>query len=128
MSNPSRIPSSLDATLREETDADRNDGGGRFHEVAKKAGLHIRNRDTLVPLAKSLGVAFADVDRDGWIDIIVANDVSHDSGIGPGGVMGGDRNRVRIVSASGVEEWPEMNKDEVAERLAALVAERLTRQ
>ena len=27
-----------------------------------------------MPLAKSLGVAFADVDEDGWIDIVVAND------------------------------------------------------
>jgi hypothetical protein len=52
----------------------RNDGDGRFHEVAEEAGLHIRHRDTRVPLAKSLGVAFADVDRDGWMDIIVAND------------------------------------------------------
>ena len=43
----------------------------------------------------------------------------------PGGVMGGDRNRVRIVSKSGVEEWPEMGKDEVAARLADLIAERL---
>ncbi|MBE0695055.1 MAG: hypothetical protein IH590_18405, partial [Aquamicrobium sp.] len=63
-------------------------------------------------------------------DLIVANDVSHDSGInaaegGRGGVMGGDRNRVRIVSAGGVEDWPEMDKDEVADRLAALVAQRL---
>jgi phosphopantothenoylcysteine decarboxylase/phosphopantothenate--cysteine ligase len=58
-------------------------------------------------------------------DIIVANDVSPDSGIGPSGVMGGDKNRVRIVSAAGIEEWPEMGKDEVAARLAALVAERL---
>lgn len=58
-------------------------------------------------------------------DIIVANDVSHDSGIGPGGVMGGARNRVRIVSKTGVEEWPEMEKDEVAARLADLIAERL---
>ena len=58
-------------------------------------------------------------------DLIVANDVSHDSGVGEAGVMGGDRNRVRIVSASGVEEWPEMSKDEVAARLAALIAERL---
>ena len=41
------------------------------------------------------------------------------------GVMGGDRNRVRIVSKAGVEEWPEMSKDEVAARLAALIAERL---
>ncbi len=58
-------------------------------------------------------------------DLIVANDVSHDSVVGAAGVMGGDRNRVRIVSRSGVEEWPEATKDEVAERLAALIAERL---
>lgn len=58
-------------------------------------------------------------------DLIVANDVSHDSGVGASGVMGGDRNRVRIVSRAGVVEWPEMTKDEVAERLAALIAERL---
>ena len=53
-------------------------------------------------------------------DLIVANDVS-----AAGGVMGGDRNRVRIVSSSGVDEWPDVTKDEVAARLAALVAERL---
>jgi phosphopantothenoylcysteine decarboxylase / phosphopantothenate---cysteine ligase len=53
-------------------------------------------------------------------DFIVANDVSH-----AGGVMGGDRNRVKIVSKSGVDEWPEMSKDAVAERLALLIAERL---
>ncbi|TRC97391.1 bifunctional phosphopantothenoylcysteine decarboxylase/phosphopantothenate--cysteine ligase CoaBC [Mesorhizobium sp. WSM4303] len=58
-------------------------------------------------------------------DFIVANDVSHESGVGPTGVMGGDRNKVRIVSKSGVEEWPEMGKDEVAARLAALIAQRL---
>jgi phosphopantothenoylcysteine decarboxylase/phosphopantothenate--cysteine ligase len=58
-------------------------------------------------------------------DIIVANDVSHDSGVGDRGVMGGDRNLVRIVSTAGIEDWPEMSKAEVAVRLAALVAERL---
>ena len=58
-------------------------------------------------------------------DLIVANDVSHDSGIGSGGVMGGDRNRVRIVSVTGVEEWPEMSKEDVAKRLAGLIAEKL---
>jgi hypothetical protein len=52
----------------------RNDGGGRFTEVAEQAGLHIRNPHTKVPLAKSLGVTFADVDGDGHIDILVAND------------------------------------------------------
>ena len=57
-------------------------------------------------------------------DLIVANDVSQ-AAASTGGVMGGDRNRVRIVSKSGVDEWPDMTKDEVAARLAALIAERL---
>jgi phosphopantothenoylcysteine decarboxylase/phosphopantothenate--cysteine ligase len=50
-------------------------------------------------------------------DWIIANDVSHASG-----VMGGDRNSVRIVTRSGVEEWPDMSKEDVAERLAAKIA------
>jgi phosphopantothenoylcysteine decarboxylase/phosphopantothenate--cysteine ligase len=62
-------------------------------------------------------------------DIIVANDVSTDGGTDgtgiEGGVMGGARNRVRIVSRAGVEEWPELSKDEVAARLAALIAKKL---
>ena len=60
-------------------------------------------------------------------DWIVANDVSHGSGIGgkPGGVMGGDHNVVHVVSAAGVESWPELTKSEVAERLVAAVARTL---
>ncbi|MFM9938610.1 MAG: bifunctional phosphopantothenoylcysteine decarboxylase/phosphopantothenate--cysteine ligase CoaBC [Hyphomicrobiaceae bacterium] len=50
-------------------------------------------------------------------DWIVANDVSPETGI-----MGGDRNTVHVVSADGVESWPEMGKDEVAQRLVALAA------
>lgn len=59
-------------------------------------------------------------------DIIVANDVSPDSGLGQHGVMGGQSNRVQIVTAAGVEDWPEMAKEEVAKKLADLVAERLS--
>jgi phosphopantothenoylcysteine decarboxylase/phosphopantothenate--cysteine ligase len=59
-------------------------------------------------------------------DFIVANDVSPDSGVGgAGGVMGGDRNRVKIVAKTGIDEWPELSKEQVAERLAALIAEKL---
>jgi phosphopantothenoylcysteine decarboxylase/phosphopantothenate--cysteine ligase len=50
-------------------------------------------------------------------DFIVANDVSPATGI-----MGGNRNTVRIVSRSGVEDWPEAAKDEVATQLIARVA------
>jgi phosphopantothenoylcysteine decarboxylase/phosphopantothenate--cysteine ligase len=35
--------------------------------------------------------------------------------------MGGARNRVAIISREGVEHWPDMAKDEVAERLVALI-------
>ena len=52
----------------------RNNGNGKFTEVAKDAGLHVLNPNTRVPLAKSLGVTFADLDEDGHIDIVVAND------------------------------------------------------
>src|SRR5690606_17714376 len=34
----------------------RNEGNGTFTPVAEKAGLHVRNPATNVPLAKSLGV------------------------------------------------------------------------
>ena len=53
-------------------------------------------------------------------DWIVANDVSPSTG-----VMGGDRNTVHIVTAQGVESWPELDKGEVARRLVARAAERL---
>ena len=48
-------------------------------------------------------------------DWIVANDVSGD-------VMGGARNQVHLVTAAGVEEWPEAAKDDVARNLIARIA------
>jgi hypothetical protein len=51
-----------------------NDGNGRFTDVAKKAGLHLADYNGQ-PMAKSLGVAPIDVDNDGWIDFVVANDM-----------------------------------------------------
>lgn len=53
-------------------------------------------------------------------DWIVANDVSPDTGI-----MGGDRTEVHLVSATGVEDWPAMSKDEMAARLLTRAAETL---
>jgi phosphopantothenoylcysteine decarboxylase/phosphopantothenate--cysteine ligase len=54
-------------------------------------------------------------------DWIVANDVSPASG-----VMGGDRNTVHIVTAHDVESWPEMSKEDVAQRLVRRAADELT--
>jgi phosphopantothenoylcysteine decarboxylase/phosphopantothenate--cysteine ligase len=53
-------------------------------------------------------------------DLIIANDVSAAKG-----VMGGERNMVHLVSASGVESWPELDKREVARRLMEDFARRL---
>jgi phosphopantothenoylcysteine decarboxylase / phosphopantothenate---cysteine ligase len=49
---------------------------------------------------------------------VVANDVSPATGI-----MGGDRNTVHLVTAEGVDSWPDLDKAEVAERLMARAAE-----
>ncbi len=49
-------------------------------------------------------------------DWIVANDVSGD-------VMGGHRNRVHLITAAGVEDWPETSKEEVARHLITRVAQ-----
>ena len=48
-------------------------------------------------------------------DWIVANDVSTDP-------MGGESNRVHIVTADGVESWERMGKDAVAAKLAERIA------
>jgi phosphopantothenoylcysteine decarboxylase / phosphopantothenate---cysteine ligase len=53
-------------------------------------------------------------------DMIVANDVSVDK-------MGGEVNRVHIVTAGGVDSWDRMGKDAVAERLAGVVFDWLVR-
>jgi len=41
--------------------------------------------------------------------------------------FGGDSNEVLLVSADGAEQWPTLTKREVAERLAARIAEALAR-
>ena len=51
-------------------------------------------------------------------DWIVANDVSGD-------VMGGERNQVHLITAEGVEDWPETSKEEIARHLISRVADAL---
>ena len=54
-------------------------------------------------------------------DWILANDVSPESR-----VFGGDTNNIRLISAGGIEEWPEMSKIEVARRLAERISSSLS--
>ena len=53
-------------------------------------------------------------------DWIVANDVSPATGI-----MGGSENAVTLIREDGQESWPRMGKHEVADKLAARIAEAL---
>src|SRR5215470_584736 len=50
-------------------------------------------------------------------DWIVANDVSPETGI-----MGGETNSVHLVTAQGVESWPQESKNEVARALVSRIA------
>jgi enediyne biosynthesis protein E4 len=51
-----------------------NEGNGHFRNVSAQAGIQIKDPATGLPMAKSLAVAPVDVDNDGWIDLVVAND------------------------------------------------------
>ncbi|MBG0796586.1 bifunctional phosphopantothenoylcysteine decarboxylase/phosphopantothenate--cysteine ligase CoaBC [Methylocystis sp. L43] len=51
-------------------------------------------------------------------DLIIANDVSEGTG-----VFGGATNQAHLVSRGGVEDWPRLRKEELAERLVARLAQ-----
>lgn len=61
--------------------------------------------------------AKAKLERKG-ADIIIANDVSPATGI-----MGGTRNSVTLIRHDRTERWPDMPKEDVAARLAALIVD-----
>ncbi|MEC9342725.1 MAG: bifunctional phosphopantothenoylcysteine decarboxylase/phosphopantothenate--cysteine ligase CoaBC [Pseudomonadota bacterium] len=63
--------------------------------------------------------ARAKLERKG-ADWIVANDVSPETGI-----MGGDRNAVKLLTRDGVETWPDLPKEEVATRLVQRIGQAL---
>jgi hypothetical protein len=76
-SEGSDIHTTLDGTTKAFTTPDlypgdscrlyRGLGGGKFEDATERAGV-------FNPNGKSLGVAICDFDRDGWPDIVVAND------------------------------------------------------
>ena len=51
----------------------RNDGA-HFTDVSQSAGIHVVNEATGAPTGKGLAVHPLDVNRDGWLDMVVAND------------------------------------------------------
>lgn len=95
-------------------------------DILKTVGRHPTARPKLVvgfaaETENLLANARGKLERKG-ADLIVANDVSPETGI-----MGGDRNTIRLVTADGVEDWPDMAKGEVAEKLVTRLAAMLGR-
>ncbi|NTF06093.1 bifunctional phosphopantothenoylcysteine decarboxylase/phosphopantothenate--cysteine ligase CoaBC [Agrobacterium rubi] len=92
-------------------------------DILKTVGHHAKRPKIVVGFAaETQDVEIngrAKLDRKG-ADLIVANDVSAETGI-----MGGDRNSVKIISKTGIDAWPDLDKVEVARRLAALIVEKL---
>jgi hypothetical protein len=54
----------------------RNNGDGRFSDVSAAAGIQIHDPVSGLPVGKGLGVVPVDYDRDGWLDLIIANDTA----------------------------------------------------
>jgi hypothetical protein len=52
----------------------RNNGDGSFSDVSAAAGIEVANRATDLPMGKGLAVTALDIDEDGWLDLMVAND------------------------------------------------------
>ncbi|MCA9319932.1 MAG: CRTAC1 family protein [Planctomycetes bacterium] len=51
-----------------------NDGQGGFDERSKEVGVQVLNPATGYPMAKSLALRVLDLDEDGYLDVVVAND------------------------------------------------------
>jgi phosphopantothenoylcysteine decarboxylase / phosphopantothenate---cysteine ligase len=89
-------------------------GKSREARPALVIGFAAETRDVVTSASKKRKAKGAD-----WI---VANDVSKEAD-----VFGGGANTVHVVTAEGVEDWPTMAKEDVAERLMLRAAEFLRR-
>jgi phosphopantothenoylcysteine decarboxylase/phosphopantothenate--cysteine ligase len=89
-------------------------------DILKTVGHHAKRPKLVVGFAaETQNVAEngrSKLERKG-ADYILANDVSPHTGI-----MGGDRNTVKVIGKSGDEDWPDMDKQAVAGRLGKLIA------
>jgi phosphopantothenoylcysteine decarboxylase/phosphopantothenate--cysteine ligase len=93
-------------------------------DILKGVGHHARRPALVIGFAaeteRVAENARAKLERKG-ADWIVANDVSPATGI-----MGGDRNAVRLLTRDGIEDWPDLPKGEVAARLVARIGQWFT--
>ena len=94
----------------------------RTRDILAELGRHPKRPRLLVGFAAETenvvanAIAKRKLKRADWV---VANDVS---GPKETSVMGGTRNRVHLISADGVEDWPEASKEDVARHLVERIA------
>jgi len=99
----------------------RNNGDGSFSEVGAEAGVHVTNSATGLPVGKGLALAPVDLDQDGFLDVVVANDTVrnfafHNQGdgtfveTGSEWGLGFDRNG-QATGAMGID-WAHFRNDE----------------
>ena len=86
---------------------------GRFTERPRLVVGFAAETDTVIPNARDK------LERKGC-DWIIANDVSQE------GVMGGDRNTIRLIARDGIESWPTASKQAVADRLVERIVDYFT--
>ena len=84
-------------------------------DILKSVGHHKKRPKLVIGFAAEtqniIKHAKAKLERKG-ADWILANDVSPETGI-----MGGDNNTIKLLAKSHIEEWPDMSKSQVAQRL-----------
>lgn len=92
-------------------------------DILKTVGHHADRPEVVVGFAAET----RDIEENGRLklerkgaDLIVANDVSPKTGI-----MGGTRNSVKLIAPTGTVQWPDLSKDEVADRLVDWIVDRL---
>jgi len=88
-------------------------------DILQSLGHHKKRPNLVIGFAAEtqniINHAKAKLKRKG-ADWILANDVSHETG-----VMGGDNNTIKLLSEANVEEWPTMPKGGVAVKLVAKI-------
>jgi phosphopantothenoylcysteine decarboxylase/phosphopantothenate--cysteine ligase len=90
-------------------------------DILSSLAQHASRPQLLIGFAaetEQLELHAAEKRRDKGCDWIIANDVGAASA-----VMGGDKNKIHLVTAAKSESWPELEKSEVARRLVERIAE-----